>query len=111
RSMQEFRSGQYQQAAAGFASFLTDYPNSQLASDARFYRGSSLYANKDFPAAIKELQALVQANPSDARAPDALLIVAASQIEQNQIDGAKASLQRIVKEYPQSAAAETARNR
>lgn len=109
--MQQFRGGQYKEAATGFAGFLTTYPESQLASDARFYRGSSLYASKDFASAIKELQSLVQANPTDPRAPDALLIVAASQIEQNQMDGAKASLQRIVKEYPQSAAAETAKNR
>lgn len=106
-----FRSGKYKESAAGFGGFLSDYPSSQLATEAKFYQGSSQYASKDYKGSIQNLQSLIQANPKDARAPDALLIVAASQIELNNTAGAKASLQKIVKDYPQSSAAETAKSR
>jgi tol-pal system protein YbgF len=106
-----FRSGKYKEAATGFATFLTNYPSSQLAAEAKFYQGSSQYASKDYKGAIQNLQAMVQTNPADARAPDALLIVAASQIELNNMAGAKGSLQKIVKDYPSTSAAETAKSR
>ncbi|HEY9279441.1 MAG TPA: tol-pal system protein YbgF [Eoetvoesiella sp.] len=106
-----FRSGKYKEAAAAFASFSNDYPNSQLLSEAAFYQGSSLYASKDFKNAIQKLQGMVQSSPQDPRAADALLIVAASQIELNSMNGAKTTLQKIVKDYPQTSAAETAKSR
>ncbi len=52
-----------------------------------------------------------QNHPEHARAPDALLIVAAAQIEQNNLSGARDTLQRIVEKYPQSNAAQTAQER
>lgn len=106
-----FRSGKYKEAAAGFTTFINGYPNSQLATEAAFYQGSSLYASKDFKTAIQKLQGMVQAKPQDPRAADALLIVAASQIELNSMAGAKGTLEKIVKEYPKTSAAETAKSR
>ena len=106
-----FQAGKYGEAAAGFAKFRGDYPSSQLTNEAIFYQGSSLYATKDFKNAISQLQAMVQKSPADPRSPDALLIVAAAQIELNNMNGAKATLQRIAQDYPQTSAAETAKSR
>lgn len=106
-----FRSGKYKEAADGFDTFLNAYPDSQLAPEARFYRGSSQYATKDFKASIAGLQELISLTPQDPRAADALLIIAASQIELDDLAGAKTSLQRIVKEYPDTSAAQTATDR
>lgn len=106
-----FRSGKYKEAASGFNAFTRDYPSSPLVAEATFYQGSSLYASKDFKTAIQKLQGMVQASPQDPRAADALLIVAASQIELNSMAGAKTTLQKIVKDYPQTSAAETAKSR
>lgn len=106
-----FRSGKYKEAAQGLNSFLQDYPNSRLASDAKFYLGSSMYATKDFKGAVAQLQKLAQDAPDDPRSPDALMIVAASKIELNDMAGAKASLEQIVRDYPQSSAADTAKSR
>lgn len=106
-----FRSGKYKEAAQGLSGFLGNYPNSQLASEAKFYLGSSQYATKDFKGSIAQLQQLVEEAPGDPRAPDALLIVAAGKIELNDMAGAKANLQKIVRDYPSSSAAETAKNR
>jgi len=106
-----FRSGKYKEAAASFDDFLQAYPDSQLAAEARFYQGSSRYASKDFKGSIQGLQAMIEASPQDPRAPDALLVIAASQIELGNMAGAKSSLQKIVKDYPDTSAAETAKSR
>lgn len=110
-AMGMFRSGKYKEAVQGLSGFLGNYPNSQLASEAKFYLGSSQYATKDFKGSIAQLQQLVQQAPNEPRAPDALLIVAAGKIELNDMAGAKASLQQIVRDYPESSAADTAKSR
>lgn len=106
-----FRSGKYKEAAEGFTLFLDAYPDSTLAPEARFYRGSSQYATKEFKASITGLQELIATTPQDPRAADALLIIAASQIELDDLAGAKSSLQRIVSDYPDTSAAQTAKDR
>lgn len=111
QAMQSFRSGQYQVASQELTQFIQSYPQSALVTEARFYRGSALYAIKDFKGSIAGLEAMIAAAPTDARAPDALLVIAASQIELNNLQGARTSLQRIVKEYPDTHAAETAKSR
>lgn len=111
QAMQSFRAGQYQAASQELTQFIQSYPQSALVHEARFYRGSSLYATKDFRGSISGLEAMIKAAPSDPRAPDALLVIAASQVELNDLQGARTSLQRIVKEYPGTHAAETAKSR
>ena len=49
--------------------------------------------------------------PDHARAPDALLVVAGSQFELNQRTNAKATLEKILKNYPGTAAAQSAETR
>lgn len=111
QAMQSFRAGQYQEASKELTEFIQTYPQSALVHEARFYRGSSLYAIKDFKGSIAGLEAMINAAPADARAPDALLVIAASQVELNDLENARATLQRIVKEYPDTHAAETAKSR
>ena len=110
-AMLSFRAGQYADAVNAFTRFIQSYPQSALVHEARFYRGSSLYATKDFKGSITGLDAMLKASPNDPRAPDALLVMAASQVELNDLAGARASLQRIVNEFPNTPAAETAQNR
>lgn len=111
RAMTHFRGGKYKEAGEGFATFLSQYPNSQLAGEATFYQGSSQYANRQFDASIATLQRLTQGDPDNARTPDALLIIAANQVEKGNMGGAKTTLQSIVSKYPETPAAQTARER
>jgi len=110
-AIDQYRNGQYKQASESLGAFLTLYGDSLLAPTARFYLGSSLYAVKDYQAAIDALQQLVQQHPTSARAPDALLVIAGSQFELNNRAAAKATLQRIVQHYANTPAAETAAKR
>lgn len=111
RAMTHFRGGKYKEASEGFATFLAQYPNSQLAGEAIFYQGTSQYSNRQFDASISTLQRLTQGDPDNKRTPDALLIIAANQVEKNDMGGAKATLQSIVSKYPETTAAQTARER
>lgn len=106
-----FRQGNYAEASTALNRFAQQYPNSPLAPSARFYEGSSRYANKDFNGSIQGLQAMVSAYPRDPKAGDALLVIAGSQVELNNIAGAKSTLQRVVREYPNTPASDTAKNR
>lgn len=106
-----FSSGKYKESIDGFTTFLSAYPHSQLASEARFYRGSSQYATKDFRGSIAGLEELISSSPQDPRAANALLIIASAQIELDNMAATKATLQRIVNDYPDSSAAQTAKER
>ena len=110
-ALDQFRKGQYKEAAEALAAFVIRYPNSPLAPTAQFYLGSSYYALKDFKDAIQRLSAMVQNNPNHPRASDALLVVAGSQVELNNRVGAKTTLERIVRDYAGTPAANTAKNR
>ena len=110
-SMDLFRKGQYKEASEALSAFLTLYPDSSLAPTAQFYLGSSRYALKDFKGAASTLTAMVQKSPTHPRSADALLVIAGSQIEMNNRAGAKTTLQRIVKEYKGTPAADTAAKR
>src|SRR5690625_6922384 len=54
---------------------------------------------------------MIEEYSASPRAPDALMVIASSQVETNYLDSAQQTLQRIVDEYPDSKAAETARSR
>ncbi len=106
-----FRNGAYADAVPALSGFLRQYPQSALAPSAQFYIGSSQYALKDYKAAISQQQGMIRQWPTSPRAPDALLVMAASQIELNDKKGARLSLERILNDYGQSQAAQTARER
>ena len=106
-----FRNGAYKESAAALGAFVQKYPQSSYAPTAQFYWGSSLYALRDYKSAINRLQTMVQTWPDNARSPDALLVVAGSQIELGDQNAARTTLQRIIKDYGNSQAASTARDR
>lgn len=106
-----FRAGNYTAAAKALANFSSAYPNSVLAPSALFYEGSSRYASRDFKGAIQTLDKMIRAYSKDEKAGDALLVIAGSQLELNNIKASKATLQRTIKDYPGTPAADTAKER
>lgn len=110
-AMDLYRKGDFKGSAESLSAFLTLYPESVLAPTAQFYLGSANYANKNYQGAISVLNTMAGKFPDHPRAPDALLVVAGSQFELNQRSAAKATLQKIVKDYPDTAAAQSAQER
>ncbi len=106
-----FRKGDYAAAAAAFDGLLRRFPQSGYRPSAQFWQGNALYATRDFTGAIAAFRAMLQAAPDHARAPEAVLSIANCQIELKQVPAARRTLEDLVKAYPQSEAAATARER
>jgi tol-pal system protein YbgF len=65
--------GNYDLAEVGFLQFLENYPNSDLADDARYGLAETYYARKRYEEAIEEYQRVVALNPTGGKTPAAML--------------------------------------
>ena len=110
-AMAQFRANDFRSAINALTVFVGRYPLSAYTAAAQFWLGSSYYAVKDFPAAILAQQALMERFPDSPRIPDALLNIAASQVELNDRKGARATLNRILADYPDTETAKLAKDR
>lgn len=111
QAIEVFRRGDYSAAAQAMSAFIQQYPGSSLIPSAQFYWGSSLYATKEYRSAIQRLESMVSAAPRHPRAADALLVIAGCQIELGDRSAARTTLQRITRDYADTPAANTARDR
>jgi tol-pal system protein YbgF len=106
-----FKAGDYRSAAAGFADFLRRYPGSGYTASANYWLGNAYYAQRDYRNAIAAHQIVATSFPDHPKAPDALLNIASCQIELKDKVAARRALDTLVAQYPDSAAAQTARER
>ncbi|RQH09956.1 tol-pal system protein YbgF [Paraburkholderia dinghuensis] len=108
---QQFRSGDFKNAAASFRSFIAKFPDSPYQPTAQFWLGNALYALKDYKGSTATWQNVVKSYPQHPRAPEALLAIANNQIEQGQKAAAKRTLEQIVSQYGSSDVAQTAQSK
>lgn len=106
-----FRGGDFQKAQVGFAQFIKQHPTSGLAPLALFWLGNAQYATRNYQEAISNFRSLLAAVPQHAKAPDAMLSIANCQVELNDAAAARQTLQELIEQYPQSDAAQGARER
>lgn len=106
-----FKANNYGAAIQSLQAFLAEYPQSSLAPAAQYWIGNAYYALRDYKAAIAAQEKVVQTWPDSAKAPDALLNMASSQAESGNLPGSRKTLQDLVAKYPQSSAAEQAKQR
>ena len=66
---------------------------------------------RDCKNAIAAQQVVVTTYPTSAKAPDAMLNIASCYVEQKDKANAKKTLQALIKKYPESASAATAKDR
>ncbi len=100
------RSGKYKDAVAAFQTFLRQYPKGSLAANALYWTGVSYAALSDFASALSSYQRLLKDFPSDAKVPDTMLSLARAQVQLNQPEQARATLEQLIGAHPQSRAAE-----
>jgi tol-pal system protein YbgF len=86
-------------------------PVQRLPPTALFWLGNAQYANRDYRGAIANFRAMLQQAPDHPRAPEAVLSIANCQIELKDTPSARRTLDDLVKAYPQSEAAQPARER
>jgi tol-pal system protein YbgF len=106
-----FRKGDFPGAQAAFTDFIKRYPQSGFRPTALFWLGNAQYANRDYRGAIGNFRALLTAAPEHPRAPEAVLSIANCQIELKDNAAARRTLDELVKTYPQSEAANAAKER
>ena len=106
-----FRTGDFAAAQNSLLSFLRKYPTSGYASSTLFWLGNAQYATKDYKESIVNFRKLLSIAPQHARAAEAMLAISNCLVELKDIKAAKKAMEDLVKQYPTSEAAQTAKDR
>ena len=110
-AMDIFRKGDFVAAQTALVQFLQRNGKSGYAPSALFWLGNAQYANKSYKDAMANFQQLLNVAPGHARAPEAMLAISNVQIELKDLKAARKTLDDLVKAFPASEAANTARDR
>ena len=78
---------------------------------ALFWLGNAQYATRNYKEAVANLRNMLTLAPDHARAPEALLCIANCQIELKDTPAARRTLEDLIRVYPQSEAAQAAKDR
>ncbi|WJF90834.1 tol-pal system protein YbgF [Paraburkholderia bonniea] len=108
---QQFRNGEFKNAAASFRSFISKYPQSPYQPTAQYWLGNALYALRDYKGSTAMWQSVVKNYPQHPRAPEALLAIANNQLEQGQKAAAKKTLEQLIAQYGSSEVAQAAQDK
>jgi tol-pal system protein YbgF len=101
----------YEQAIPAFKQFNQKFPQSSYAANAHYWLGQLLFNKTEYSSAESEFLIVVnQFNDSSKRA-DALLKLAMVSQKQNKISAAITLYRQLIKEYPNSTAAQLAKSR
>ncbi len=104
-------------AAANFETFLRKYPNSQYAPEAKEklretrerladheMSVAAFYLHHDrYPSAAARYERMISEFPDSKRIGEAMIALADIQIEQKSTDKARATLQKLIQDYPEDA--------
>jgi tol-pal system protein YbgF len=110
-AMGVFRQGDFAAAQVAFLDFLKRFPRGGYAPSALFWLGNAQYATRDYKEAIANFKALLAASADHPRAGEALLSIANCQVELKDVKSARKTLEDLVKAYPDSEAAQAAKER
>lgn len=105
------KESKHKDAFNAYDKFLKDYPTSPLASEAMYGLGYSQFALKNYKSSIATQQKLLDQHVDSAKAPDAMLNMANSQIQLGLVPGAKKTLRELIAKFPNSDVIPTAQKR
>jgi len=100
-----FREGDLEGARQGFTGFLSEYPNSTLAPNARFWLGESFFGKKDFQKAIDAYDKVEIDYPSSEKVPAAILKKGFAYLALKDKKRASSAFKQVVTLYPKSSEA------
>lgn len=101
----------YQEAIQAFELFIQQYPNGELVDNARYWLGEANYVIQNNEAALAAFRQVLDFHPQSPKAPGALLKIGYIEDAMGKDAEAKASLQRVIDDYPTSSAASMAKKR
>jgi len=102
RLLGSFRDGDLDGARQGFAAFLTQYPNSDLAPNARYWLGESHYGKKDYKQAIDAYDRVELDYPQSEKVPAAILKKGYAYLALKDKKRASSAFKQVVTLYPKS---------
>ena len=97
-----FREGDLEGARQGFAGFFEEFPNSNLAPNARFWLGESYFGKKDFQKAIDAYDKVEVDYPSSEKVPSAILKKGYAYLAMKDKKRASSAFKQVVTLYPKS---------
>lgn len=106
-----FKAGKYQDADAAFTGFIKAWPSSSLLPNAHYWAASCHFQLKDYATAAEQFAKVAATWPNDAKAPDSLLAQGNALTEAGDTKGARKVLEALVAQYPNTSAAQTAKQR
>jgi tol-pal system protein YbgF len=105
----DYQRGNYDLAIAGFRDFVAKFPKSDLADNAAYWIGESLYSQKKYRDSIAQFDLVVNDYPTSDKVPSALLKKGYAYISLGEKAQGIVQLQYVVHEHPKSPEATKAR--
>ncbi len=110
-ALARLRAADFAGGAAGLNGLLQRYPGTGYRESAWYWLGNAHYGLRDYKASISAFKQLLDRAPDHARAPEALLSIANCFGELKDNDSTRKALELLIKQYPQTEAAQAARDR
>jgi tol-pal system protein YbgF len=98
----------YPEARDAFAAFLLKWPDHPNADNAHYWRGETYFAQGEFKSAAEQFTGVISQFPLGNKAPDALLKLSITKTKLGDVEGARAALEKLRRDYPRSEAARKA---
>jgi tol-pal system protein YbgF len=111
QAMNDYNSGNFDLALAGFQNYLAQFPETSQADKAQYWVGECYYAKKDFPKAIDAFSKVVKTYPKSEKVAGARLKIGYSYLNEKNTAKAKEYLNKVVKEHPGTKEAQLAKEK
>jgi tol-pal system protein YbgF len=111
RAFRALRETRYADAAQGFSEFLDSFPDSAYAPNAQYWLAETYYVTRDFETALRFFNQLLNRYPGSNKQGDALLKIGFSHFEMRQWNEARAALEQVRSQYPDTTLARLAESR
>jgi tol-pal system protein YbgF len=110
-ALTKMRSQDYAAAAATLNALLQRYPATGYRESAHYWLGNAYYGASQFNEAIGAFRQLIAMSPDHARSPESMLSIANCYSELKDAKQLRKTLDEVIKQYPQSEAAQAAKDR
>lgn len=110
-ALAKMRQADFSGGLNAFNAFLKKYPATGYHESALYWIGNARYGLRDYKEAITAFRQLLTEAPQHMRAPEALLSISNCHTEIKETKAARKALDELVKNYPDSEAAQVARER
>lgn len=105
------KNGKYDEAIKGFRGMLDQWPQGRYADNGWYWMGEAQLVKRDYAGASNSFQSLIQNFSSSPKMADGLYKLGLCQAELKRTPEAKASLQRVLRDFPNTNAANLAKQK